>query len=123
MHHNLAIAGYPRDDLDGDGFVDDCDFCLDSDLAKLIVVERCTTGVINELLDDGCTMSDVLTECSTGARDEGKLTACVARHANEWRRQGLLSDKDVGRIARCAGTSNERRPSERTNDLRSRGRR
>ena len=107
----------------GDGFPDDCDACLDSDLAKLIAVEECPTGVPNQLLDDGCTMNDVLSECSVGARSHGKLTACVARHANEWRRQGFLSGKDVGRIARCAASSNEPRPSKRNTDVRSRGRR
>ena len=40
-------------------------------------------GAPDELLDDGCTM--------------GELTACVVPQANEWRRQGRLSSKDVGR--------------------------
>ena len=110
-------------DFDGDGFLDECDACLDSDLAELILVEECATGVPNELLDDGCTMNDVLNECTVGAHSHGKLTACVARHTNEWRRQGLLSGKDVGRIVRCAGTSNEHRPSKRVKDRRSHRRR
>ncbi|MCH9002368.1 MAG: hypothetical protein IIC02_07320, partial [Planctomycetes bacterium] len=116
--------GEPDDcevDTDNDGVIDDCDACLDSDFAKLIVVGKCPTGVPNELLDDGCTMNDVLTECSLGAHSHGELTACVARQANEWRRQGLLSGKDVGRIAHCAGTSKEPRTSKRMKDVRSRG--
>ena len=108
-------------DCDDDGFIDDCDACLDSDLTKLIVVEECPTGVTNELLDDGCTMNDVLSECSLGAHSHGESIACVARQANDWRRQGLLSGKDVGRIAHCAGSSNEHRPSKRIKDIRSRG--
>ncbi|MCH9003632.1 MAG: hypothetical protein IIC02_13760, partial [Planctomycetes bacterium] len=59
------------------------------------------------------TMNDVLTECSVGAHSHGELTACVARQANEWRRQGLLSGKDVGRIVHCAGTLRKNRPSKR----------
>ena len=110
-------------DSDGDGFPDDHDACPDSDLAESIVLGECPTGAANQLLDDGCTMNDVLTECSVGAHSHGELTACAARQANEWRRQGLLSGKDVGRIAHCAGTSNERRPSKRVNDARSRSRR
>ncbi|MCH7994382.1 MAG: hypothetical protein IIB57_08055 [Planctomycetes bacterium] len=116
--------GEPDDceaDCDGDGFIDDCDACPDSDFTKLITVEQCPTGVTNELLDDGCTMNDVLSECSAGARGHGKSTACVARHANQWRRQGLLSGKDVGRIAHCAGTSNEPRPPKRIKDVGTRG--
>ena len=109
-------------DSDGDGFVDDCDACLDSDLGESIVLGECTTGVPNQLPDDGCTMMDVLTECSVGAHSHGELTACVARHANEWRRQGLLSGKNVGRIVHCAGSSNEPRPSKRVKDVSSRGR-
>ena len=108
-------------DSDGDGFPDDHDACPDSDLAESIVLGECPTGAANQLLDDGCTMNDVLTECSVGAHSHGELTACAARQANEWRRQGLLSGKDVGRIAHCAGTSNEGRPSKRIKDARSRG--
>ncbi|MCH7839135.1 MAG: hypothetical protein IID38_02720 [Planctomycetes bacterium] len=108
--------GEPDDcevDTDNDGVIDDCDACLDSDLAKLIVLEECPTGVPNELLDDGCTMNDVLTECSVGAHNHGEWTACVARHANVWRRQGLLSGKDIGRITHCAGTSSRDTPIQR----------
>ncbi len=68
-------------------------------------------------------MNDVLSECSVGAHSHGELTACVARQANEWRRQGLLSGKDVGRIVHCAGSSNEPRPSKRVKDVSTRGRR
>ncbi|MCH7995585.1 MAG: hypothetical protein IIB57_14235 [Planctomycetes bacterium] len=64
-----------------------------------------------------------MAEGSIGAHSHGELTACVARQANEWRRQGLLSGKDVGRIVQCAGTSNEGRPSKRFKDDGSRGRR
>ncbi len=110
-------------DCDGDGIIDDCDACLGSDLTKLIVVGECPTGVPNQLLEDGCTMSDVLSECSVGARSHGKSTACVARHANEWRRQGLLSGKDVGRLAHCAGTSRRDTPIERVHSGTTHGKR
>ncbi len=110
-------------DDDGDGFLDDCDACRDSDLAKAIAVDECPTGVPNELLDEGCTTNDVLSECSVGAHSHGELTACVVRHAKLWRRQGLLSGKDVGRIVHCAGSSNEPRPSKRIKDVSTRGRR
>ena len=65
-------------------------------------------------------MNDVLSECSAGAHSHGELTACVARQANEWWRQGLLSGEDVGRIAHCTGTSNESRPSKRIKNVQSR---
>ena len=90
-------------------------------MAKLIGPNECQICGTNELLDDGCTMNDVLAECSLAAHSQGELTACVARQANEWRRQGLLSGKDVGRIAHCAGTSNESRPSKRVKDVQSNG--
>ena len=100
-----------------------CDACLDSDLAKLIVVGECPTGVPNKSLDDGCTMNDVLTECSVGHRSHGEWTACVARQANVWRRQGLLSGKDVGRITHCAGTSRRDTPIKRVHSGAPRGKR
>ena len=116
-----AIPDDCEADCDDDGFIDDCDACLDSDLTKLIAIEECPTGVPNGLLDDGCTMNDVLGECSDGARSHGKSTACVVRHANEWRRQGLLSGKNVGRIVRCAAASKEPRPPKRVKDVGTRG--
>jgi len=110
-------------DSDHDGLLDDCDACPRSDLAKLIVINDCETSVPNTLLENGCTMMDVLNGCMFAAHSHGEMTACAARHANEWRRQGLLSGKDVGRIVHCAGTSNERGPSKRVQDRGSRDRR
>lgn len=104
----------PDFDLDGDGFLDDCDACLDSDLSESVVINECPTGVHNGLLDDGCTMNDLLADCSLNAHNHGQFTSCVARLANEWRRNGLLSGKAVGGLSRCAAHSNDTRPSKRS---------
>ena len=74
-------------------------------MCELSPIEECPTGVTNQLLDDGCTMMDVLAQCSEGTSSYDELTACVASRTNKWRRQGLLSLKDVGRITGCAGAS------------------
>jgi len=90
-------------------------------MSEKILVGECDTSIANAILDDGCTMNDVLTACAVSAHSHGEFISCVVRHANEWRRQGLLSGKDVGRIAHCAGTSNERRPPKRVKDFGTRG--
>lgn len=93
-------------DGDSDGVPDECDACAQSDQASWIVLEECNTGVRNQLLDDGCTMSDLLSECVAAGGNHGQQTSCIVRLANRWRLQGLISGKDIGRIAGCAGRSN-----------------
>jgi len=47
-------------DTDGDGIPDDTDPCPDSDLADTIVIDGIDSGVVNDLLEDGCSISDLI---------------------------------------------------------------
>ena len=45
-------------DTDGDGVGDNADACDTSDLSLTVVVDGTDTFVLNELFDDGCTITD-----------------------------------------------------------------
>ncbi|MCP4251425.1 MAG: right-handed parallel beta-helix repeat-containing protein [bacterium] len=92
-------------DSDGDGLIDDCDGCPNSDLGETIIVDGCETNVPNMMLDDGCTMSDEIAKCAVQADHHGEFVRCVARLAKSWQRDGLISGQEKGRIQRCAARS------------------
>ena len=90
-------------DTDGDGLIDECDACPDSDLNETILIDGCDTGVANMMLGDGgCTMADEIAGCAEGVTRHGEFVSCVARLTNEWRRDGLISGRERGRIRQCA---------------------
>ena len=92
-----------EDDSDGDGVIDDCDACPDSDMGDTIVIDGCDTMVTNLVLgDDGCTMADQIAQCAEDATDHGEFVCCVAHLTNEWRADGVITGRQKGRIQRCA---------------------
>ncbi len=101
-------------DSDGDGIPDDEDECPKSILGGTIVIERCDTGVENLLLDDGCTMADLIAQCAEGASNHGAFVACVAGLTNEWRRSGLITGQEKAQIQSCAAQSNSRAAHQAT---------
>ena len=91
------------DDRDGDGFPDDEDTCPDSDLSETVGIDGCDSGVFNDLLDDGCTISDLIEECAADANNHGQFVRCVAQLTNALKREGIFSGRDKGAIQSCAG--------------------
>ena|GEM_PF-4370958 len=90
-------------DSDGDGLIDDCDACSHSILSDTIVIDSCDSGITNRVLgDEGCTMADRIGECAEGARNHGAFVSCVAHLTNAWKRDGLITGREKGRIQRCA---------------------
>lgn len=97
--------GIPDDtetNTDGDGLIDECDGCPGSDLSETIIIDGCDTGVANMMLGDGCTMAELIAECAEGALNHGAFVSCVAHLTNEWKRDGLISGQEKGRIQQCA---------------------
>jgi len=90
-------------DSDGDGIPDDEDECPDSDLSDVIVIDGCDTGVENQMLEDGCTMADLIAQCADGVSDHGAFARCVAHLTNFWKCNGLINGGDKGDIQSCAG--------------------
>ena len=90
-------------DTDGDGLIDECDACPDSDISDTITIDNCSTTVANMPVgDEGCTMADRIAGCAEGATTHGAFVSCVAHLTNEWKRGGLISGREKGRIQRCA---------------------
>ena len=90
-------------DSDNDGVPDDEDNCLNSDLAESIMIDDCDTGVENELLEDGCTMADLIAQCADGVETHGAFVRCVAHLTNFWKCSGLISGGDKGHTQSCVG--------------------
>ena len=96
-----------QEDTDIDGVGDVCDSCPDSILDKRVIIGSCDSGVINQLFDDGCTMSDLIADCSVGAKNHGKFVSCVSHLTNNWKGAGLISGEEKGAIQSCAAKSNK----------------
>ena len=93
------------EDSDGDGVPDDEDECPDSDLNTTIVIDDCDTGVENQMLDDGCTMADLIMQCAEDAVNHGAFVRCVSHLTNLWKCQGVINGGEKGAIMSCAGSS------------------
>ena len=89
-------------DADSDGVINDCDSCPESDLSDTIVIDGCDTDVENLIFESGCTMADEIAVCADAATNHGEFVRCVAELTNEWRRAGLISGREKGRIQSCA---------------------
>jgi probable HAF family extracellular repeat protein len=100
------MAQLPTSDSDNDGIPDDKDECLDSDLSPTVVIDGCNSGVANHLFDNGCAMSDLIGECADRASNHGQFVGCVAKLTNTWKKEGLISGREQGRIQRCAAQAN-----------------
>jgi len=118
LNGDRAIVGTPRDELgtdefkgsayifeldsDGDGVVDDLDECSDSDLSETVVIDGCDSGVENILVEDGCTISDLIAELGEGAKNHGKFVSGVSKLLNQLKKAGIISGKDKGAVQSCA---------------------
>jgi len=90
-------------DADGDGLIDPCDACPESDSRETIIIDGCDTGVANQMpWNDGCTMADQIDQCADDAGNHGAFVHCVAQLADAWKKAGLITGRDKGQIQRCA---------------------
>jgi hypothetical protein len=99
---DIVVTGDSDCDRDGDGIPNPLDACPDSDLSDLVVIDGCDTGVANTLLDDGCTINDLVAQCAADPGNHGDFTSCVAHFTNGLKGGGILSGADNGAIQSCA---------------------
>ncbi len=99
---NFIGAETSDEDSDNDGIPDTEDACPDSYLDLTVFIDGCDTGVWNVISDNGCTLADMIHECVENAKNHGAFVSCIAHLTNTWKKQGLISGKDKGRIQSCA---------------------
>ena len=95
------LALYLPEDFDEDGSVGTCDSCPMSDLTETVWIGACESGVINSILDDGCTMTDQIDRCAEDSPNHGRFVSCVTRLTRNWRMNGLISNKESARLVQC----------------------
>ncbi len=100
-----AIALDLRPDSDCDGIPDDEDACVFSDLSDNVVVDGCDSGVQNVLLDDGCTISDLIGQCAEDADNYGEFVSNVSNVTNYLKKGEIISGKEKGMIQKCAANA------------------
>ena len=92
------------DDDDGDGVVDTEDAYPLSDLSARVVIDGMGTRVGNQVLADGSTFMDLLSDAED-ARNHGRYVREVTRLVNGWRREGLITGSESGRITAAAAAA------------------
>jgi hypothetical protein len=100
----LAVVSISQDS-DEDGIPDDEDACPFSDLTETVVIDGWDTGVENALLVDGCTISDLISECADEADNHGEFVSAVSHTTNTLKEEGIISGKDKGKIQKGAANA------------------
>lgn len=93
-------------DSDGDGVADDQDAFPNSNLGATVAIGACDTAVGNHLFSSGATMNDLLGAAANGVKNHGAYVSAVTKLADGWKKAGLISGKDQGKITSCAARSN-----------------
>ena len=113
-----VLVGTDLADSDGDGLVDVCDPDDDndgvddeddpfpnSDLSATVAVGDCDSGVENQSLGNGATFNDMIGAAAAAAKNHGAFVSKVSKLADEWKKGGLISGKEKGKITSCAARS------------------
>lgn len=94
-----------QDDSDGDGVGDNGDPFPNSVIGGTLSFGTCDSGVDNQSLGDGSTFADHLGAARDEARNHGQFVSAVTGISNEWKKAGLISGRDHGKITSCAARS------------------
>jgi len=90
-------------DSDYDGIPDDEeDSCVESNFEEFVTIGECETAVENQPVDNGCTMNDLIAQCAAEAKNHGRFVFCVTLRILEWKKDNLVSIRNMGAIIRCA---------------------
>lgn len=80
-------------------------------MSDTVVINYCDTAVTNDLLEDGCTVADLLQECYAvevaapgggGPPTNKEERACVRTTAFDLLKMGVLDRAEVRYIMRCS---------------------
>lgn len=92
-------------DSDDDGVNDDEDAFPFSDTSATVAIGDCDSGVENQVLSSGATFNDLIGAARASSRNHGQFVKAVAALADGWKKDGLISGRDHGRIVSCAARS------------------
>lgn len=67
-----------------------------------VIIDGCNSGVPNNVLPSGGTISDLIAECAEGARNHGQFVSCVSHVTNDLKNAGIITGQQKGAIQRCA---------------------
>jgi hypothetical protein len=82
------------------------DGCPHSDFNQNVIIDECDSEVMNYLLNDGCTIKDLIDLCTSSANNHGNFVSCVADVTNNLQKDGIITGRDKGSIQRCAAQAN-----------------
>ena len=69
------------------------------------MVGSCNSEVPNQLMGNGSTFSDLTAAAWASVRHHGAFVSAVAKLTEGWKKAGLISGRDEGRITSCAARS------------------
>ena len=96
-------------DSDGDEIGDNADPFDNSSDSATVFVGDCDSGVGNQEMAPGAYFSDFIAEFGDSAL-HGNYVGAVSALANEWKKDGLISGRDKGKITSCAAQSDTGKP-------------
>jgi hypothetical protein len=85
---------------DADGVPDGKDSCIGSDTRPKLMLGRCDAHTANDLMTDGCSVSDRLEECTDPRLD--RYVACIAKKSDELARKKVITRREEVGILFCA---------------------
>ena len=85
---------------DADGVPDGKDSCIGSDIRPKVMLGRCDAHAANDLMTDGCSVSDRLEECTDPRLD--RYVACIAKKSDELARKKVITRREEVGILFCA---------------------
>ncbi len=99
---SVRITGDPVLDADGDGVPDGIDACPDSVLTPTVIIDSCDSGVPNEVLNTGCSYSDLIGQLAQDAKNHGQFVSGVSSFTNELMESGAISPAQKDATQSCA---------------------
>lgn len=96
-------------DSDGDGVLDVDDACADSILDATIVIGSTVTNVSNTVLENGCSLSDLINFGISNDANHGGNVSTVAQILNGLKEEGLLSGREKGALQSAMAKSKKKK--------------